>query len=53
MVPFGLVLIGAGAVMLLLIDPEERRMRTQMPPRALGAVPLLVGIVLLVFGLWG
>lgn len=48
----GLLLIGIGSVVLLLDwNGLSRRMPTQVPPRALAAVPLVVGSVLVAAGL--
>ena len=52
MIVVGLILIGLAAVMALADSGQlSRRMPTQVPPRALAAVPLLVGVALVAAGL--
>ena len=52
MIVVGLILIGLAAAMTLADSGQlSRRMPTQVPPRALAAVPLLVGVVLVTAGL--
>ncbi len=52
MIVVGLILIGLAAVMALADSGDlSSRMPTQVPPRALASVPLLVGVALVAAGL--
>jgi hypothetical protein len=52
MIVVGLILIGLAAVMAPADSGElSRRMPTQVPPRALASVPLVIGVALVAAGL--
>jgi hypothetical protein len=52
MIVLGLILIGVAAVMAMVDSGQlSRRMPTQVPPRGLAAVPLVIGVVLVTAGL--
>ncbi len=52
MIVVGLILIGVAAVMAMADSGQlSRRMPTQVPPRALASVPLVVGVALVAAGL--
>ena len=52
MIVVGLILIGVAAVMAIADSGQlSQRMPTQVPPRALASVPLVVGVALVAAGL--
>ena len=52
MIVVGLILIGVAAVMVMADSGQlSRRTPTQVPPRALASVPLVVGVALVAAGL--
>ena len=49
MTVLGFILLGVGVVMVVAASGGvSERMPTQVPPRALAALPLLLGVVLIV-----
>jgi hypothetical protein len=49
MIVLGLMLMGVGVIMVLAASGGlSKRMPTQVPPRAMAAVPLLLGVALVV-----
>jgi hypothetical protein len=49
MIVLGLMLVGVGVIMGLAASGGlSKRMPTQVPPRAMAAVPILIGAVLVV-----
>ena len=52
MIVVGLILVGLGVATVLADSGQlSRRMPTQVPPRALASVPLVVGVALVAAGL--
>lgn len=52
MIVLGVVFIGVGIVLILMDwDGLSTRMPTQVPPRGLAAVPLVLGVALVATGL--